>query len=245
MTHDVAAIAAALTAARAGGDPVSPHAPPPDLATAYAVQAAVAAAHGGIAGWKGGPADPAAARASPILAGQVRPSPARFAGAAMRIIGVEAEIAFVMARGFAAGPAPGADAVLDAVAAAHVAIEVCDTRIEPWRDADPLWKLADCQSNLGLVLGDAIPGWRTHDFAAQHARLHADGALIGGRDDLPPSGDPRSVLVAVVQHLVERREGIRPGAAVTTGSWTGMPLVSPGAKVVAQFAGLGTALVEF
>jgi 2-keto-4-pentenoate hydratase len=242
---DPITIADALLAARRGGPAVSPAPPLLDLAAAYAVQDRVAAALGGIAGWKGGPADPAAARASPIFHGLVVHSPAHFDGRDFRIIGVEGEIAFVMARGFVPG-SPTADAdILDAVASAHVAIEVCDTRIEPWREADALWKLADCQANRGLVLGDAVAGWRTRDLSAQHAAITADGVEIGGRTGPGPTGDPRAVLCAVVHHLVTQRNGIAAGAAVTTGSWTGLPLVQPGARVVATFDGLGSAEARF
>lgn len=243
--EDPAAIAAALLAARRGGKLVTPAPPIADLATAWAVQDQVAAALGGIAGWKGGPADPAETRASPIVAGSVVRSPARYDGAGFRLIGVEGEIAFVLAEGFAAGAAPDDRAILDSVASAHVAIEVCDTRIDNWRDADALWKLADFQANRGLVLGDPVPGWRTRDFASQRAAISADGAELGGRVGFGPSGEPRAVLCAVVRHLCAARGGVAAGAAITTGSWTGLPLVAPGARVACHFAGIGTAEAAF
>lgn len=245
MPFDIAAVAAALLAARRGGPAVPAVAPPPGLAEAYAVQDQVAAALGGVAGWKGGPAAAEAARASPILAGEVRPSPARFDGGGFRIIGIEGEIAFVLARGFAPGATPTEAEVLDAVAAAHVAIEVCDTRIDPWREADPLWKIADCQANRGLVLGDAVAEWRTRELATQRAEARADGAPIGESIGPPANGDPRAVLVAVVRHLCTRRGGVAAGAAITTGSWTGLPLVRPGALVEVRFDGIGGARVSF
>lgn len=246
MPFDIAATAAALLAARSTGPALSSLAsPPPDLTAAYAVQDRVAEALGGIAGWKGGPTAPEAARASPIVAGSVVASPAWFDGQGFRVIGVEGEIAFVLARGFAAGGTPTEAEVLDAVAAAHVAIEVCDTRIDPWREADPLWKLADCQANRGLVLGDAVADWRARDLSAQRAEAHADGTAIGASIGLPPNGDPRAVLVAIVRHLCARRGGVAAGAAITTGSWTGLPLVRPGAQVRVRFDGIGAAEVRF
>jgi len=44
---------------------------------------------------------------------------------------------------------------------------------------------------------------------------------------------------------VTARQGIARGAVVTTGSWTGLPLVQAGAHVVAEFDGLGRAEVRF
>lgn len=238
-------IATALLAARKGGPAFVPSGPPPDLAAAYAVQDQVAKALGGVAGWKGGPVDPAATRCSAIVAGGVVRSPARYDGATFRAIGVEGEIAFVLAKGFAKGAAPTDAAVLDAVGSAHVAIEVCDTRMEPWRDADALWKLVDFQANRGLVLGDAVPDWRGRDLSAQKASVTADGKEIGGRVGPGPTGDPRAVLCAMVRHLCSARDGVAAGAALTTGSWSGMELVKPGARVVATFAGIGSAEVTF
>jgi 2-keto-4-pentenoate hydratase len=191
MTADPGLIAGALIRARRGGAVVAPTPPLPDPATAYAVQDRVIAAYGGVAGWKGGPVDPAQTRASPILAGGVVRSPASFDGHSFRIIGVEGEIAFVLRQGFGRGSRPADENILRAVASAHVAIEVCDTRIEPWREADPLWKLADCQANRGLVLGDAITGWRDLDLSTQRAAISADGVEIGGRTGPGPTGDPR------------------------------------------------------
>jgi 2-keto-4-pentenoate hydratase len=244
MSFDVEATAAALLAARAGGPAVSADAPPPTLDQAYAVQDRVAAARGGVQGWKGGPADPAATRASPIV--QVVHSPARFDGRSFRIVGVEPEIAFVMARGFGPGDDPTDGAILAAVASAHVAIEVCDTRIDPWRDADPHWKLADCQANRALVLGDGFSHRRVADTSGMVVVLQENGTVIdvGGKGD-PPSGNPRAVLISVVRHLIARRGGVAAGAAITTGSWCGLHEVARGAHVVAAMGEFGRAEVRF
>lgn len=240
-----ASIAAALLAARKGGPALAPADPPPDLAAAYAVQDHVARALGGVAGWKGGPVDAAATRCSPILAGGVVRSPARYDGATFRMIGVEAELAFVLGAGFAKGVAPTDEAVLDAVAEAHVAIEVCDTRLATWDDADAAWKLADFQGNRGLVLGDPLADWRRRDLSGQPASITADGRPLGGGIGPGPSGDPRAVLCAMVRHLCAVRDGVAAGAAMTTGSWTGLQFVDKGARVVAAFPSLGRAEAAF
>lgn len=238
-------LSGAIIAARRGGA-VVPATGPVSIEQAYAAQMATAAAFGGIAGWKGGlDAGAWGALASPIMANTVKASPASYPGEKFRIVGVEPEIAFVLSRAFPEGHAPERDAILDAVARAHVAIEVCDTRIEPWRDAAKEWKLADCQANAGLVLGDAFENWRTRDWKAQEAEITADGAVIGHGVGSLAAGSPVEVLVAVARHIARDRGGITAGTAITTGSWCGLLEVSRGAKVVARFAGLGGAEVAF
>jgi 2-keto-4-pentenoate hydratase len=238
----------AIIAARQGGPGVAavPATGAVSVAQAYAAQDATAKAMGGIAGWKGGPdAGAWGALASPIMAGSVRPSPAIYKAAGFRIVGVEPEIAFVFGTALAAGTAPEAEAILNAVASAHIAIEVCDTRIEPWRDAAKAWKLADCQANAGLVLGDAFQGWRTRDWKTQAAQITADGKVIGQGVGSLAHGSPLDVLVAVARHIARDRGGVAPGTAITTGSWCGLLEVPRGAQVVASFAGLGEAKVSF
>jgi 2-keto-4-pentenoate hydratase len=243
MSFDVEAVAAALLAARKGGPVVVPRDPAPTLAQAYAVQDRVAAALGGVQGWKGGPADPAATRASPIV--QVVQSPARFDGGSFRIVGVEPEIAFVLARGFGPGEDPTDGAILAAIASAHVAIEVCNTRIDPWREAEAHWKLADMQANRALVLGDGFPHRRVADVKDVNVVLSANDTIIDVWGGEPPAGNPRAVLIAVVRHLIARRGGVAAGAAITTGSWCGLHEVARNAHVTAAFGDLGRAEVHF
>ena len=78
-----------------------------DRAAVYAVQDGVAAATGPVAGWKVGARTPTAEpNPAPLLAGALVPSPARFDGKAMHMIGVEVEISFHIARDIAARTAP-------------------------------------------------------------------------------------------------------------------------------------------
>ena len=218
---------------------------PQSAEDAYAVQDALLRRLGPAKAWKVGAKGPAETpNAAPIL--DVRQSPATWAASDLHMIGVEAEIAFRMAHMLPTGAKPpSADEVYGAVASVHAAIEVVDTRIADWREADRLWLLTDNQSNGGLVCGSGVADWRNLDFTRQPVRLAVDGRTlietVGGN----PAGDPRRLLVWLVNHLVRRRHGIEAGAFVTTGSCTGMIFVDPGAEVEAAFAGLGSATVAF
>ena len=97
------------------------------------------------------------------------------------MIGVEAELAFLLKRDIEAGddqidPAQ----VLDAVASVHAAIEIVDTRLPDWQNAPPLWKLADNQTNGYFILGSGVEDWRHRDLA-RHRHAQHPGVLGRGR----------------------------------------------------------------
>lgn len=181
--------------------------------------------------WKvGGPGGEAKPTAAQILPGRLLSSPAELATGGFQMIGVEIEIAFRM--GENAQP-------VEALAA----IEVCDTRLADWQDAAPAAKLADFQSNAALVAGSGTTRWREIDFRAQRAQLWIDGALVKELTGVHPYGDPARLLPFAMAHSAPRG-GLRAGDVVTTGSWTGMDFVRPGASVRAVFPGVGESVVQ-
>ena len=157
-------------------------------------------------------------------------SPARLPAAGMNVIGIEAEIAFRL----------GDDA---SVIEALVAIEVCDTRLAGWKETPALWKLADFQSNSGLVVGSGTSAWRKLDFAAQAVELRIGGRTIAARGS-HPWGNPLRLLPWATAHCAQRGSPLRSGDILTTGSWTGMEFAQPGDEIVARFAGVGEAAVR-
>jgi 2-keto-4-pentenoate hydratase len=130
--------------------------------------------------------------------------------------GIELEIAFRFAADVPAGAKP--EAVLDAVAAAHVVFELCQSRI-----ADPAKQprhvmLADCIANAGLVVGPEIAGWRNLDLAARPGRLLVDGKVhVEGK-----SVDPVAALQMLPPALAQRGKRLTAGQFVITGSLIGM-----------------------
>jgi 2-keto-4-pentenoate hydratase len=214
---------------------------------AYAVQAAVARRLGSIGGWKvGAKSSGEIPNAAPMLAELIRPSPVEWPKDTLHMRGVEAEIAFHIGRDIGPRTEPlGEDEIFAAVDSVHVAIEVVDTRLADWKNADRLWVLADNQSNGGFVYDPAGVPWRGQDFTDAAVRLTIDGqTAVEGRGG-NPAGDPRWLLVWLVNHCVRHRGGLTAGTFVTTGSYTGMIFVDPGATVEAEFSGLGRAVVRF
>ncbi len=215
-----------------------PFAIPPDAALesadeAYQIQDAVYARlwpRQQPPAWKAGSANASVEPTGAPIA-NVHKSPARVATTGMNMIGIEAEIAFRI----------GEDA---SPIEALVAIEVCDTRIAGWKDAPPLWKLADFQSNEALVIGGGTRAWSEIDFSAQSVELEIGGRIIRARGS-HPWGNPSRLLPWAAAHSARRGKPLRAGTILTTGSWTGMEFARPGDEVVARFPGIGEARVRF
>ena len=103
MRRERAEEAARLLSRARGGEPVGmlpPSCRPQSDADAYQIQDAVTSELGeAIGGWKVGAASAtAAAYCAPIYATMIRQSPASYNAAELRLIGIEAEIAFRLAR---------------------------------------------------------------------------------------------------------------------------------------------------
>jgi 2-keto-4-pentenoate hydratase len=219
---------------------------PGGVEQAYEVQEAVARELGPIAGWKVGAKAPGdTPLAAPLFSSLVRPSPATFAPGSFHMIGIEAEVAFKLGTAVPARAQPLAPAEVFAhVASVHAAIEIVDTRLADWSNADRLWALADNQTNGAFVYDPAGVPWRDADYTDAQVRLEINGEVVVERAGGNPAGDPRPLLVWLVNHCATQRGGLAAGTFVTTGSYTGMIFIEPGATVTATFPGLGSAQVR-
>ena len=237
----------ALLEARRSGVQVAPPFALPDRAAVYAIQDGVAKATGPVSGWKVGARTPTAEpNPAPLLAGALVRAPARFDGKAMRMIGIEVEISFHIVRDIAARQAPvGRDEALAAVGDAFVGMEVVDTRLANFKQADLEWLLADNQMNHALVVGDSMPNWQSLDWANLQVRLLIDGKVEVDHKGGLGAVDPVRPLAWMIDHAVRRRGGLRKGQAITTGSWTGLRYYPPGTRVRGEFVSLGVVEASF
>lgn len=214
-------------------------------AQAYAAQAAVWRAMGGAVrpgAWKiGAAAVDAEPLAAPIFTDRLAPHPASFPGSLFTRLGVEAEIAFRFGRDLPPRATPYRRAeILDAIASAHVAMELVDSRLADPEAAGPHWRLADNLLNGALVIGTAIPNWRDVDFAVQTARVEVDAQLLHESLGRPPLGD----LLHCIPWWLEHVGGARSGDIVTTGAWNGMHPVPLHGLLRVEFPGLGEAVAH-
>jgi 2-keto-4-pentenoate hydratase len=213
---------------------------------AYAIQDAVAQRLGAIEGWKTGAPGPDAEPAyAPIFT--VIAAPGRFPAATQRLFGIEAELAFRLARDLPKRDRPYTrDEAVAAVAGMHPAIELVDTRFADFAAVDALSKVADNQSNGALIHGPAVAGWQSLDLdlARPPITVTIDGK-VAARTTGNSGGDPLRLLTALANHCTGRTGGLREGDMITTGSITGLVFAKPGSVVVGDFGRLGTVRLEF
>jgi 2-keto-4-pentenoate hydratase len=240
--------AARLLCAARGGTPVhelpSRCRPQSDV-DAYQIQDAVSRQLGqSIGGWKVGAASPtAAAFCAPIYASMIRHSPASYHTTELRLIGIEAELAFQIGCDLPARPTPYDRAEVASGATLHPAIEVVDSRYADFRSLERALILADNFSNVGLVYGSAVPNWETLDLGRTAITVTEDCEPFADSS----GGTARDPLGALVEfaNLMRERGGVRAGTIVTTGSWTGIVFTKRGARIVADFGPLGRVEVAF
>lgn len=248
MTFETERAAALLIEARAQNRQVVPFSPAPSTSDeAYAVQDAVASHIGAIGAWKvGAKAVGEMPNAAPIPAQLIRPSAAEWPSSSLHMIGIEAELAFRLGRDIAARSEPvSRDEVWASIETVHAAIEIVDTRLVDWKTADRLWVLADSQSNGGFAYDPEGVSLSSVSFTDPAVRLTVDGGVVVERRGGNPAGDPRWLVEWLVDHCARRRGGMRAGMLVTTGSYTGMEFVEPGASVQAVFEGIGAVDIRF
>jgi 2-keto-4-pentenoate hydratase len=216
---------------------------PQSEADAYQIQDAVARRLGeDIGGWKVGAASPAAAAfCAPIYSRMIRASPASYADGELRLIGIEAEIAFWISD-LPAQCAPYDRADVIARATLHPAIEVVDSRYADFRSLDRLSILADNFSNGGLVYGPPVSGWEALDLSRTEITVTEDGRPFADST----GGAARDPIAALVDfaNLMKDRGGAKSGF-VTTGSWTGMVFTKHGTQIAADFGPLGRIEIAF
>ena len=242
MPLDISHAVRGLLEARRTGIQMVPPFALPDRDAVYAIQDGVLRATGPAAGWKVGARTPTAEpNPAPLLSGALVKSPARFNGKAMHMIGVEIEISFHIVRDIGARSEPvGRDEALAAVGDAFVGMEVVDTRLANFQQADPEWLLADNQMNHALVVGDAIANWKSLDWANLPVRLVIDDKVVVDQTGGLGAVNPVRPLAWMIDHAVRRRGGLAKGQAITTGSWTGLRYFPPGTRARGEFPALGS-----
>ena len=152
-------------------------------AQAYAVQELVMQELGPIGAFKTSKTPDGEQLMAPIPAGVIRQSGATFADDELLQVGVELEIAFRLERELPPlDDATFARALRDNVVAVPV-IEVVDTRLAFLDTSHPMMKLADNQSNGGLVIGQPIAHWQDVNLATPgHNFLVGEGVVSEGPD---------------------------------------------------------------
>ena len=255
VKDDPAAIAARFLAARRAADGLAnyPGVLPETLTDAYAIQdCAIAEWDRPVAGWKVGRIMPPASDAfgADRLAGPiflVREDGADMPAFAKGFAAGEAE--FLMRIG--AAPEAGKtqftlDEAASLIDAVHVGIEVASSPLGAINAIGPIAVISDFGNNNGLVIGPAIPDWRSSGFEDWTVATLIDGVEAGtGKAASFPDG-----AIGAARFLFElmaaRGIALTPGQWISTGAVTGVHDAVPGQSVEARFNGLSVscALVD-
>ena len=124
----------------------------------------------------------------------------------------------------------------DLIDAVHVGIEVASSPLGAINEIGPIAVVSDFGNNNGLVVGAAIPDWRTSGFEHWEVSCRIGGEIVGsGRATAFPDG-----AVGAARFLFElmARRGIalEPGQWISSGAVTGVHRARPGQIVEATFS---------
>lgn len=219
------------------------HLVPPDAPEAYAVQAAVAAERGPVAGFKTACRPGKPQIMAPIMASDVVKSGARVSSRFRGALGVELELAVRILAPLPDTADPGFIAALGTCVEPLAVIELVDTRLDGPVADDPLVKLADAQINAGLVIGPVLAGWDGGALTGAAARMQAGDAVLLDGPGHVPGGDVRDTLRALAAMIGDHCGGLQPGQIVITGSLHPLTYVAPGTPVEGWIDGCGSVSV--
>lgn len=214
---------------------------PADAAAAFRVQhAQLALAKERIGGWKvGAKSADGPIQGAPLPASGLHASGVTLARSAFVHTGLELEIGFRLGRTLAPRAEGYSDAqVTQAFDRMLVTLEVVDSRLAGWPEADKRGQLADLQSHGALVVSDSVPFDAAYPFLAPRATLSFNGRSILPPQVANPAGDLQRLLRWVVAHASALGLTLQEGWVVTAGSYSGLHLATEAGVVQGGFDGL-------
>lgn len=240
-------IAESFVAARRAGSalPEYPGQLPPALDDGYAVQEAAIALEGGaIGGWKVGRIDPPIGGANrltgPIFVERIVEGGAGSVEMPVFAQGfAAAEAEFLLQIG-AAPPKQSSFTAEEAAAligAVHVGIEIASSPFPAINELGPAVTISDFGNNNGLVVGPAIPDWRSADITAWPVELYINNARVGAATAAEMLDGPIGAMRFLLELAAARGITLSPGQWVSSGAVTGVHRVEPGDTVEARFDG--------
>jgi 2-keto-4-pentenoate hydratase len=122
----------------------------------------------------------------------------------------------------------------------HVGIEIASSPLATINELGAAAIVSDFGNNAGLVVGAAVPDWRTRAVDSLRCECRIDGAVVGrgGAASLP--GGPLAALAFALQRNARRGRALRAGDFITTGASTGVHDIRVGQYGEAHFQGIGT-----
>lgn len=246
----MSSLAAQIVQARRSGVPVPYVAAlaAPDLPTAFAVQAEVAAALGErVAGWKVGfLQDGTTPWGAAIFESDMRENGGVHALAEGESVKVEAELGVIFARDLP--PRPGVPytraEVVAAIGSVFAGIELVASRFANADDVPFVTRVADGFNNRAYVIGSGLEDFAGLELAHLRCRLTIGGEVCNDRLGGHANGDPLVPLVAWASQQADRLGGLRAGQFLTTGTLNVPVPLERAALIEAAIEGVGSARLE-
>lgn len=243
-------IARAFVDARRGAIPLTnyPGATPATLNDGYAIQdIAIGLMPLPVLGWKVGRIN------APL---DTRLGANRLAGPIFHVVDAERASAMPIFRdGFAAaeaefliriGAAPvdamalTVENVADIVDSVHIGIEIASSPYRGINADGPTVTVSDFGNNNGLVVGDAINGWRDLGFIDWNVATRINDVAVSRATARTMLDGPLGAVVFLARCLAGRGLALRPGDWVSSGAVTGVHEVAIGDHVRAIFGDMET-----
>jgi 2-keto-4-pentenoate hydratase len=201
---------------------------------AYAIQDASMRLLGPLGGWK--LAIGAGLSCSPMPAHVIFATPAKLP--ADRLYKVEAEIGIMIGKDLE--DQESASTIRAAIASVHPAIELVLSRFAGLAPKEQ--GLADCQSNEAVIVGKAIEGWASSDFASAQMALSIDGETVAANSDGVSVAALLAPLVWLANHARARGLPLRKGHFIITGARLKAPAPGKPCSIAVEVAGHGQAV---
>jgi 2-keto-4-pentenoate hydratase len=213
-----------------------------NLDDVYETQNLVTAALGAdVRAWKTSPLEDGTAFVGPIYANNIFASGAQIPTSKMHVIGIEGEIAFRINRDLLDQGYPYIrNDILASISEMLPLIELVDTRMINGMEQDSTLKMADNQSNYGIVIGDAsTKDWNDVNATMAEVHLTVNGKNLFSGISSSPITDMFDLMAGTANSCIKYDRPIRAGDIITTGSCTGIVFIEPGSNVVLDFPEIG------
>ena len=124
----------------------------------------------------------------------------------------------------------------------HVGIETAGSPLATINDLGGAVVVSDFGNNAGLLLGPAIPDWRTRSFESLRTETFIEGRSVGSGGAMSLPGGPLASLAFALSRCARRGMPMKSGYVVSTGATTGVHDIQVGQEARVVFEGSGELL---
>lgn len=124
------------------------------------------------------------------------------------------------------------------VSALHIGIETAGSPLATINELGPTAAVSDFGNNAGLLLGPAIPDWRTRLFESLTCETYIEGHNVGRGGALSLPGGPLAAVAFALGRCALRGLPMKAGYVIATGAATGIHDIRIGQSAQVRFDAL-------